>query len=247
MISFLCLSAHLMALPILTASFTATLHQSILSPSSKLSAFEIQGCEEAYAIIDACAISGKPHDDLFGAVHFIEHNAYRIYPDLDHKMELWEGAHGSWKLQLSTGGMKTRSFHQPPKYLPFSFAMIDEHHFGNGIGWNENNIWLALLDNHYYDVNHRRLVVTVGDVYLFGHCVSKFLPAFLRESLAKEPGDYKDKPPPTFVLIGCSKHSLIARGNQSGGLALWTRLSQDVRRVAYNRHDEDATQTTSIV
>lgn len=223
---------------ILSEGFTPRFHQFELATSVALSATKIDGYEEAYAIIDACATSGEPSDELFDAVHFIERNAYRIYPDMEQKKELWESSLGSWKLQLSTGGMRSRSFHKPPKYLPFSFAMIDEQNFGNGIGLNENSIWLSLLDKHYYDVNHRRLVVTVGDVYLFGRRVNNFLPPFLRQNLGKEPDDFKDSPPPTFVLAGCSKHSLIARGNQSGGLALWTRLPRDIREVAY-KHEKD--------
>jgi len=75
--------------------------------------------------------------------------------------------------------------------------------------------------------------VTLQRVYLFGRPITKFLPEFVRRNLGKEPDDYEDAAPPTFVLIGCSEKSLIARGNQSGGLAIWTRLPQDIRVVAY--------------
>jgi hypothetical protein len=179
-------------------------------------------------------VKGEPSDDLCDAVHFIEKNAYVIYPDLAHKQALWDKAHGSWKLQLSTGGAKFRSFHQPPAFLPFSFAMIAEKHFGNGIGLNENTIWLSLLHNHYFNAKYRQMVVTVAEVYLGGFKVTRFVPDFIRNAinLGKKPEDF-DKRPPTFVIIGASDKALIARGNQSGGIAIWTRLPQDIRLVAY--------------
>jgi hypothetical protein len=204
-----------------------------------LHAVEIDGYDEAFRIIDACAARGESSDELYSAVRFVERNAYRIYPDLSHKHELWEKAHGSWKLVLSTGGAKNRHFHKPPAFLPFSFAMIAEKHFGNGIGLNENTIWLSLLHTHYFNAKIRQMVVIVTDCFLFGTKVTSFLPAFVRNALniGRTPEDFvavdDEKPPPTFVIIGATDKSLVARGNQSGGLAIWTRLSQDIRTVAY--------------
>jgi len=199
----------------------------------QLQAIKIDGYDEALRIIDDCATKGEPNDDLYNAIRFVEKKAYIIYPDLVHKQELWDKAHGSWKLELSTGGAKVMSFHKPPAFLPFSFAMIDDIHFGNGIGLNEHTIWLSLLHKHYFNMRIRHMVVTIQDVYIGGSRVT--LPEFLRNAMnvGKTPEDFGDQPAPTFVIIGATDKALIARGNQSGGLAIWSRLPNDVRRVAY--------------
>lgn len=203
---------------------TATIRQQTRSRIQRRplrQAVRIDGYDEAFRIIDECAVKGEPSNYLYDAVHFIEKNAYIIYPNLSHKQALWDKAHGSWKLQLSTGGAKFRSFHQPPSFLPFSFAMIAEKHFGNGIGLNEKTMWLSLLHNHCFNARIRQMVVTVADVYLGGFKVTRFVPGFIRKAinLGKKPGDFHDKRPPAFVIIGASDKALIARGNQSGGLA----------------------------
>jgi hypothetical protein len=191
---------------------------------------------------------------LWDAVHYLEQHSFQLSDD--EKQQLWQNAHGSWKLVLSTGSSKSHDFHLPPKFLPFSFAMIDDTYFGNGVGLNENQIWIALRDKHTYDYNKRRLQVSVDDVFLFGHQITPFpklpklkLPSFMTllskqtdgvddesSSSSSQPHQKKspNKPPPTFVLIGSSQHTLIARGNQSGGLALWTRLQNDICPVAYS-------------
>lgn len=195
-------------------------------------AVHVDGYDKAFRTIDECAIKGQANDELYDAVRFVEVYAYKIYPDLEEKQKLWEMAHGSWKLQLSTGGAKNKSFHPPPAFLPFSFAMITDRHFGNGVGKNENTIWLALLHNQYWNGRLRRMVVTPADVYLFGRKVN--LPDLIAKGmkLGKSPDDFEASPP-TFVLVGASEHALIARGNQSGGLAIWTRLPDDLRKVAF--------------
>ncbi len=212
--------------------------RTISTTKQHLSPITIDSYEKAFRSIDDCAISGEPTVDLYEAAHFIEKNAYKIYPDLQSKLELWSAAHGSWKLQFSTGGAKQFSFHKPPKWLPFSFATIDDNHFGNGIGLNEKTIWLSFLHNQYFHAKQRRMVVTLAGAYVFGKNITTLLPRFIRQHFDKVPEDYTDKDPPTFVLIGCSEHALIARGNQSGGLAIWTRLPEDIREVAYQEVGE---------
>ncbi|KAL3906643.1 MAG: hypothetical protein SGILL_009188 [Bacillariaceae sp.] len=192
-------------------------------------AASIDGYDDACGIVDECAISGEPNQDLFAAVHFLEKNAYKTYSDPQSTQELWDMAQGSWKLQMSTGGSKNFSFHKPPAFLPCSFAMIDDEHFGNGVGLSENSIWISLLHKHFYNAKQRRLVVIPQDIFLFGYRITQFIPGFV----SKDPEDYVGVSPPTFVLVGCTEHALIARGNQSGGLAVWTRLPQDVRHAAY--------------
>jgi hypothetical protein len=205
----------------------ATSHQQSVLHTAKI--------DVAWSVIDECAETGEPCDELFQAVRFLETNAYIIYPDLSHKQDLWDKAHGSFKLVLSTGSAKNRSFHKPPFFLPFSFAMIDDEHFGNGVGLNQDVIWLSLLHKHYYNTRIRHMVVTIQDVFLGGKRVTNSLPQSLLDSLnvGKAPEDF-DKPP-TFVIIGASDKALIARGNQSGGLAIWSRLENDIRKVAYKQ------------
>jgi hypothetical protein len=231
---------RLLALSIAVAIFLANETTSFVYPATSrrqnqpklfLSATAVTEYEEACRIINECAISGEPNDELFNAVHFMEHNSYKTYSDPQSQQALWDIAQGSWKLQLSTGSSHAFSFHKPPKFLPFSFAVIDKDNFGNGVGRNEQTIWISLLHKHYYNSKQRRLVVMPQDVYLFGNRMTQFLPGFK----GKSPDDYtnEDETPPTFVLIGCTEHALIARGNQSGGMAIWTRLPKDIRPVAY--------------
>ena len=171
---------HLNVVPSTTTSTTPMTHFAAVNN-------KIEDYDDAFAIIDECAQTGKAHPDLYNAIHWIEKNGHRIYPQLHDQMELWKEAHGSWKLQLSTGDPHNHVFHKPPKFLPpFSFAMIDETHFGNGIGWNEHSIWLSLLDEQTYRPQHRRMEGRVGDVYLFGHSLRPLLllaPAWLRNTI----------------------------------------------------------------
>merc|ERR1719199_2224219 len=65
-------------------------------------AVKVDGYDDAFRIIDDCAVSGEPTEELFDAVRFVDKNAYKIYPDLDNKQALWKEAHGSWKLQFAS-------------------------------------------------------------------------------------------------------------------------------------------------
>lgn len=74
-------------------------------------------------------------------------------------------------------------------------------------------------------------LVLVGDIFLFGIKSTGMIPTFLRDrlNLGKAPADFgKEDSPPTFVIVGASEKALIARGNQSGGLAIWSRLQHDI-------------------
>jgi hypothetical protein len=236
-----------------TAAFvTARTGQPVIF--SRRSAIRMDEYEEAFKIIDHAAETGQLSPELDKAVRFIEVNSYKIYPATDpsNAEELWKSAQGSWKLTASTGSHKSRTFHAPPWFLPFSFAVIDGTRFGNGIGLSENQIGLSLLHHAHFHVEHRKLSVTHPDMYFGGNPVG--LPEWLRPSIMKvveednnsdhpqkrTPTTERTKKVPTFVLVGASEKALIARGNQSGGLALWTRLPRDLRPVAFNNPSERA-------
>lgn len=195
--------------------------------------------EEAIQIIDQCALQEEPCEELFQAVKFIERGASmnKIYPEASDKQELWNRAQGCWKLVLSTGDGKTRSFHPPSYAFPFSFAMISGEYFGNGFGLNEKMVWVSVLQKHYFNPNIRQMVVTVLDIYLGGRKATSFIPEFMKKAinLGKTPQDFaQDKErPPAFCLIAATDNALIARGNQSGAVAIWKKLSSDVRPIAY--------------
>jgi hypothetical protein len=89
------------------------------------------------------------------------------------------------------------------------------------------------------------MVVTPQKMYLFGHAVTDYLPQFIKRNLGKSPDEFVDSPPPTFFLIGCSNDALVARGNQSGGIAIWRRLPQDIGQVAYLDDDTPSSKTTT--
>jgi hypothetical protein len=88
-----------------------------------------------------------------------------MYPNEAEEQTLWDAAHGSWRLKLATGGGKFTTFKSVPI---FAFAMIDEHNFGNGIGFNEDSIVLSLLGPHYFNTQRRQMVITIDDMYLGG-------------------------------------------------------------------------------
>lgn len=203
---------------------------------TNLFAVKIDGYDEAFQVIDQCAVRGESSDDLWDAVRLIDKNAAKIYPDLTQKQALWKQAHGSWKLQLATGGGKFTTF----KPIPiFAFAVIDQENFGNGVGINENFILLSLLGPHYFNERIRQMVISINDMFLCGSNVSKFVPNFVKKAigLGKRPEDFeKNKRPPAFTMIGASDRALIARGG-SGGIAIWTRLPEDIRSAAYGRAD----------
>mmetsp|Transcript_30693 Transcript_30693/g.45432 ORF Transcript_30693/g.45432 Transcript_30693/m.45432 type:complete len:237 (+) Transcript_30693:55-765(+) len=197
---------------------------------SRLFAVKIDGYDEAFEIINECSTSGTPSEELFDAVRFIDRNSLKIYPDEEHKQALWDEAHGSWKLQMATGGGKFKQFKKVPI---FAFAMVDDLNFGNGVGWNEDNIILSLLGPHVFSTRKRQMVITIDDLFLFAANCSYLVPGFIRDGmgLGKGPQDFKGRPP-AFVFIGASDKALIARGG-TGGIAIWTRLSKDIRPAAY--------------
>lgn len=193
--------------------------------------------EDAVQIIDKCVVEEKINEDLYDAVRLIEKRASKFYPDIDDREDLWERAQGCWKLVFSSGSGKNRSFH-PPKYLfPFSFAMITGDYFGNGFGLGPDNIWVSVLQKNSFNPKIRQLVVTVLDIYLGGNKATKFIPDVCKEAinLGKSPDDFREagKKPPAFCIVAASEHTLIARGNQSGALAIWKRLPKDIQPVAY--------------
>jgi hypothetical protein len=200
------------------------------SSRCSLDAVKIDGYEDAFQIIDECSVSGTPSDDLYEAVRLIDKNAYRIYPTLEEKQALWDEAHGSWQLQLATGGGKYTTFKPVPI---FAFALIDDANFGNGVGWNADSIILSLLGPHIFNPQRRQMVITIDDLYLGGSNVSNYVPGFIKDGmgLGKRPEDFTGRPP-AFTFIGASGKSLIARGG-TGGIAIWTRLDKDLRMTAY--------------
>jgi hypothetical protein len=195
-----------------------------------LQAVPIPGYEDAFRIIDDCAIKGETSDDLYDAVRLIDKNAIRIYPDDSHKQELWNTAHGSWKLQLATGGGKKMTFRSIPI---FAFAVIDGINFGNGVGWNADTIFLSLLGPHIFNTQRRQMTITIADMYLGSKKVTPLVPLFVKDAMGigKQPQDFKRAP--AFTFIGASQKALIARGG-TGGIAIWMRLDKDIGPAAYS-------------
>eukprot|EP00977_Amphora_coffeiformis_P021532 scaffold9441_cov167-Amphora_coffeaeformis.AAC.11 len=193
--------------------------------------------EEAIRIIDECAVDEKPAEQLYEAVRFVERNAYKLYPDMADKQALWDRAQGCFKLVLSTGDAKTRAFHTPSYMFPFSFAMIQGEYFGNGFGLNENMILISVLQKHYLNMKIRQMVVTVKDIYFGGNQSTDIVPDFIKKAInvGKTPEDFaaESKRPPAFTIVAATEHALVARGNQSGGLAIWHRFKKDILPVAY--------------
>ena len=191
----------------------------------------------AISLIDQCSTSGKPSQELYDAVRYIDRNALKIYPDEESKNELWGRSFGSWKLVLATGGGRFTTFKPVPI---FAFAMLDEDNFGNGVGVNQDNIILSLLGPHEL-TKRRQMIINIDDIFLGSRQVTEYMPGFLKNGmgLGKRPIDYKNAGgrPPAFTFIAASEKSLIARGG-SGGIAIWTRLEKDIRPAAYGRNEE---------
>ena len=190
---------------------------------------------KSFQIIDTCATSGQPTEDLFDSVRYIDKNSFKLYRQSSSKQQLWDRCKGSWKLQLATGPPSSK---QQPKFKPvpiFAFAVIDEENFGNGIGFNGDNIILSLLGKHYFNKKKRQMGIGIDDIYIFSSNVSQFLPNFIADGmgLGKEPEDFKGgSKMPAFTMIGASDKAMIARGG-SGGIAIWTKLEKDIRPAAY--------------
>jgi len=212
---------------------TTTLQSTRSSPKTASFLEQDEIYANSFDVIDRCAASGEPSDDLYDCVRYIDRNALKLYPDESAKNELWDRAHGSWKLQLATGGGRYTTFKPVPI---FAYAMIDEQCFGNGIGFNEDKIILSLLGPHYFNAKRRQMGIGIDEMYLFSNEVTQFVPEFMSKGmgLGKTPEDYAATKSrmPTFTMIGASDKSLIARGG-SGGIAIWTRLENDIRPAAY--------------
>lgn len=195
---------------------------------------------KSFDLIDKCAASGEPIEDLYDAVRYIDKNALKLYPDEECKAELWDRAHGSWKLQLATGGGRYTTFKPVPI---FAYAMIDEANFGNGVGFNQDTIILSLLGPHYFNTKRRQMGIGIDEMYLFANDLTQNLPEFMKDGmgLGKTPEDYSSTKSrmPTFTMIGASDKSLIARGG-TGGIAIWTKLEKDIRPAAYGNRTTSA-------
>ena len=83
----------------------------------------------------------------------------------------------------------------------------------------------------------RQMVVTVKDIYLGGNKATDKIPQFFKKAvnLGMTPQDFKEesKRPPAFCILAATEHALVARGNQSGALAIWKRFPKDIRMSAY--------------
>jgi hypothetical protein len=239
------LSRIALVIIVLVATFLEYAYSFALFPSNqhlrvplKCFSIKIDGYNDAFEVIDACAVSGKPSNDLYDCVRFIDKNAIQIYPNEQEKQALWDGVHGSWKLQMATGGGKYTTFKKVPDAI-FAFAVIDEHNFGNGVGFNQDSILLSLLGPHYFNNQTRQMVITIDDMFIGANKVTNFVPGFIKDGmgLGKRREDYlKPQRPPAFTMIGASENALIARGG-SGGIAIWTRLDKDIRPAAYGTSD----------
>ncbi|KAG7346976.1 hypothetical protein IV203_006045 [Nitzschia inconspicua] len=173
-----------------------------------LTAVPIDGYDDAFRIIDECAVKGEPSEQLFDAVRLIDKKALKIYPDEGHKQTLWDTAHGSWKLQLATGGGQKTTF----KSIPiFAFAVIDEMNFGNGVGINADTIFLSLLGPHIFNTQRRQMTITITDMYLGSNQVTRFVPQFVKDAMGigKRPEDFKRAP--AFTFIGASDKAPVTR------------------------------------
>lgn len=218
-----------------TSARTYILHSSLSSSQQTTSSLlnQDENYAKSFEVIDTCAASGESSDNLYESVRYIDRNAIKLYPDETAKNQLWDRAHGSWKLQLATGGGRFTTFKPVPI---FAYAMIDDRCFGNGVGFNEDRIILSLLGPHYFNAKRRQMGIGIEDIYLFSSEVTSVTPGFLTDGmgLGKTPEDYKESKTrqPTFTIIGASDKSLIARGG-TGGIAIWTRLENDIRPAAY--------------
>jgi len=214
---------------------SSSLHVQSIAPTQQAAvALELDNVyKQSFDIIDECAASGRPSVQLFDSVRYIDKNSIKLYPDEAAKLELWDRAHGSWRLSLATGGGQYNTF----KTIPiFAYAMIDDKCFGNGVGLNANTIILSLLGPHYFNAKRRQMGIGIEEVFLFSKKVTPFVPQFMADgmNLGKTPDDLKGTKSrmPTFTIIGASDRSLIARGG-TGGIAIWTRLENDIRPAAY--------------
>lgn len=211
---------------------------SLLAQQTDAVLYQDENYSNSFQIIDSCAALGEHSENLYESVRYIDRNASKLYPDLSAKKDLWDRAHGSWKLQLATGGGKFTTFKPVPI---FAYAVVDEHNFGNGIGLNQDNIILSLLGPHHFNDKRRSMGIGINDMYLFSNKVTQFVPGFMAEGLGlgKCPEDFTNKKGsrmPAFTIIGASDKSLVARGG-SGGIAIWTRLDKDIRPAAYGIRD----------
>lgn len=188
--------------------------------------------QDALSVVDQCSIDGKPSDNLYDAVRYLDKQALKL--DDDEKKQLWKTANGSWKLQLATGGGKFYKFKPVPI---FAFAYLDDENFGNGVGFNQDFILLSLLGPHEYNTKRRQMVINIDDMFICGNQITDLAPGFIQKSigLGMRPSDYtaKGSRPPAFTFIASSNNSLVARGG-SGGIAIWTRLNKSIRPSAYN-------------
>jgi len=163
MSSLLSLAVFLAVLVNQTSGFTAPVTRKYPTCHTFRSAVKIAGYDDAFRTIDQCAASGTPTEELYDSVRFIDKNSLKIYPNEQEKQALWDEAHGSWRLQLATGGGKYTTFKKVPI---FAFAMIDDKNFGNGVGWNQDSIILSLLGPHFFNTQRRQMVITIDDMYL---------------------------------------------------------------------------------
>jgi hypothetical protein len=191
--------------------------------------------QDAWDIIDAFAAqtvvgdSTTTTDDdllllLYPAVQFLETHPINNCPECN--QALWTKCQGSWQLLVSTGSADSHRFHTPPKFLPpFQFAMIDDVHFGNGIGWGPPQpiILLAFLQTHQWDPATQNLQVAIQDVYLLGKKIYRLSSSWLGGGgdwlRVEQQGAPKKKLTATTADVshfGCVRPRLVGQGQSIG-------------------------------
>jgi len=174
------------------------------------------------------------------AVRYIDRNGHKFYNTDEQRDSLWEKAQGSWELLLGFEDPRNDQYFIPyPDFREFAMAFIiidteKDNYFGKGIASSPEYSYVAMGGPSKVNSKTRQLYMDYQDFYLSGQMVpdwdlSYFMRGYARNWYAIE----RNRPPLAFTIIGVTDKVLIVRGSKTGGMAIFRKINNDMREVAF--------------
>ena len=192
--------------------------------------------DEALDTITDCAERREDQDKLYNAVRFIDRNAHRLYKTMEDKEQLFEKALGSWELRMAYEDARNDYFIPFPDFRDYAmaFTVVEKDYFGKGIASGPEFAFVSMGGPAKFNIKTRQLFMDYQDFYISGNQVPEWDLSYFMRGYARNWYDERRKRPPlAFTLIGATDDVMIVRGSKTGGMAVFTRIDEDMREAAY--------------
>jgi len=196
--------------------------------------------DQAMKTIEEAAEAGEDNsnNELYYAVRYVDRHAHLLYKDSGVKEDLFQKAHGSWELRLAYEEPHNMNFIPYPDFRDYAmaFVMVEDDYFGKGIAQNPFFCFVAMGGPAGFNLRTRQLYMDYEDFYISGQQTPEWDMSYFTRGYAQEWMENRKKkgrPPLAFTLIAASDKAMCVRGSKTGGMAIFRRLEEDMRPVAY--------------